>query len=85
MNVEVRLYGRFRELATRQRVVTLTEGARLADLIEWLAKEYGDDFREEVNHLKRLNILISGQYCHNTETLLKEGDVIVILPLLAGG
>lgn len=88
MNVEVLLFGKLRELATRQRVVSVTDGARLIDLIEWLVKEYGVEFREEVNHIERLHILINGQYydfLDNAETLLKEGDVVAILPLLAGG
>lgn len=64
------------------------DGARLIDLIKWLGKEYGDDFREEVNHVERLHIMINGRYydlLDNMETPLKEGDVVAMLPLLAGG
>ena len=88
MNVEVLLFGRLRELATRQLVVPLTEGARLVDLINWLSKEYGADFRQEINRTKRYNILINGRYYHlldDMETPLKEGDVVAMLPPWAGG
>ena len=38
MNIEVLFFGKLRELATRQRVISMMDGARLADLIEYLAK-----------------------------------------------
>jgi len=41
MNIEVWFFGRFRELAVRQRVAPLEHGAQLADLIHWLIEEYG--------------------------------------------
>ena len=88
MNIEVLLFGNRRELATRQQVVSLVAGARLIDLIEWLVKENGVDFGKEVNHIEGLHILINGQYYDllgGMETPLEEGDVVAMLPLLAGG
>ena len=85
MNIEVIFFGRIRDLATRQRVVSLAEGSRLIDLIELLNKEYGEDFRSENNSIQ---IMINGNY-HNLLTEddipLKGGDVVSILPILVGG
>ena len=88
MNVEVLFFGQFRELATRRQVLPLKDDARLVDLIKWLVKEYGDDFRKEISDAGRLHILINGQHCDlldNTETVLKDSDVVAILPPATGG
>lgn len=88
MNIEVLFFGKLRELATRQRVIPMMDGARLADLIEYLAKEYGVDFHQEVDHLERLRILINGReydLLGSMEAQLKDGDTVVFLPLIAGG
>jgi len=88
MNVEVLFFGRFRKLATRQQVLSLKDDARLVDLIERLVKEHGGDFHREISDAGRLQILINGQHrdlLENKETVLKDGDVIAILPLVSGG
>jgi MoaD family protein len=88
MNVNVLFFGRFRELATRDQIVPLKEGAQLAGLIEQLIKEYGADFRNALSEMEKLHILVNGQYhtiLDNMETKLKDGDVVAILPLVTGG
>jgi MoaD family protein len=88
MNIEVLFFGKLRELAVRQRVVSITDGARFIDLVDWLVKEYGVGFHEEINHKERWHFLINGRYYNpldDMEVPLKEGDVVAILPLLAGG
>ena len=88
MNVEVLFFGRLRELATRQRVVSMIGGARLSDLIDRLSEEYGDEFRREVNQLEGLRILINGNeydLLDGMATSLKDGDVVVFLTITAGG
>ena len=88
MNVEVLFFGRLRELATRQRIISIINGAQLTDLIELLAKEYGDEFRQVVTHLEGLRILINGgehDLLDGMETPLQDGDVVVFLPITAGG
>lgn len=88
MNVNVLFFGRFRELAVRDRLVPLKEGARLADLLEQLNQEYGDEFRNEVNNKEQVHILVNGQF-HNIlediNTQLQDGDVVVLMPLATGG
>lgn len=88
MNVNVLFFGRFRELAVRDQVVSLKEGGRLADLLEHLSQEYGADFRNEVNNKEQVHILVNGQF-HNIledmKTQLKDGDVVALMPLATGG
>ena len=88
MNIEVLFFGKLRELAVRQREVSITDGTRFIDLVDWLIKEYGVGFREEINHKERWHFLINGRYYNpldGMEMPLKDGDVVAILPLLAGG
>jgi molybdopterin converting factor small subunit len=88
MNIEVWFFGRFRELAVRQRVAPLKNGVQLADLIHWLIEEYGVDFGEELKHTKKYYIMINGRYCDlfaNKKKPLQDGDVVALLPILVGG
>ncbi len=88
MNIEVLFFGRLRELATRQRVIPMTDSAQLTDLIERLAKEYGIKFHQEVSQMEGLRILINGSeydLLSGMATPLKDGDVVVFLPITAGG
>ncbi len=88
MNVEVLFFGKLRELAVRQQAMSMTEGARLTDLTERLSEEYGVDFRQEVNHIEGLRILINGQeydLLDGMNTQLKDGDMVVFLSLIVGG
>lgn len=88
MKVKVLFFGRFRELAVREQIVSLQEVARLADLIEHLSQEYGADFRNEVGNREQMHILVNGQF-HNIlddmKTHLKDGDMVVLMPLATGG
>ncbi len=88
MKIELLLFGKLRELAVRQREVSIADGARFTDLLDWLVKEYGAGFGEEISHKERWHFLINGRYHNPLDSLdlpLKDGDVVAILPLLAGG
>jgi MoaD family protein len=88
MNIELLLFGKLRELAVRQREVLIADSARFSDLVDWLIKEYGAGFGEEIGHKERWHFLINGRYYNPLDSLeipLKDGDVVAILPLLAGG
>jgi molybdopterin converting factor small subunit len=88
MNIEVLLFGKLRELAVRQQVISINGGARLRDLVDWLVREYGPDFGQEVDHQERWHFLLNGRFYNPSdgmEMLLKDGDVVAILPLLVGG
>jgi MoaD family protein len=88
MDIDVSFFGRFRELATRQQIVTLDSGARLGDLIEWLIKEFGIEFKEETKKTKSYAIMANKRYCDlstHRNTPLKDGDVVAFMPIVAGG
>ena len=89
MNIEVLFFGQLRELtAVRQANVAMNDGIRLVDLIEHLGEEYGDNFRNEINTIRRLQILINGQqhtFLGGIEASLKDGDTVVFLPPIFGG
>jgi len=89
VEIELFLFGRFREIAgTRQQVLSVREGARLSDLLQQLAERYGSDFGAELKHSGWLRILINGReygLLDGMKTLLKENDKLVLLPPIAGG
>lgn len=88
MNVDVWFYGRFRELATRQRTVQLSDNASLGDLIERLVCEYGMEFGHEIRRVKEYFIMLNGNYCTlsaNRERVLEDGDVVAFIPIIVGG
>jgi len=89
MEIEVLLFGRFREIAgTRQQVLTVQEEARLSDVLEQLDEIYGSGFGAEVKRRGWVRILINGReygLLDGMETLLKHNDQIVILPTIGGG
>jgi molybdopterin converting factor small subunit len=88
MNIEVWFYGRFRELATRRQIVTLEKGARLGDLAEWLIQAVGREFGEELEKTKGYTIMMNQRYCSlsaDRDNMLRDGDIVAFLPLVAGG
>ena len=88
MNIEVWFYGKFRELATRRQIVTLEKGARLDDLAEWLIQAVGREFGEELEKTKNYTIMMNQRYCSlsaDRDKLLRDGDIVAFLPLVAGG
>lgn len=88
MKVRVRLYGRIKsKIGLRELTVDLGDGGNLENLLRKLEAEYasmgirGEDFED-------MAILING--CHVSDSggcppLLSDGDVVSILPHLAGG
>jgi|WetSurSiteA1Bulk_404760.scaffolds.fasta_scaffold138917_2 molybdopterin converting factor small subunit len=89
MEIEVLLFGKFREIAgTKQQVLTVQEGARLSDVLGQLGEIYGSGFGAEVKRRGWVRILINGReygLLDGMETLLKHNDQIVILPTIGGG
>jgi molybdopterin converting factor small subunit len=88
VKIKVLFFGKLRELAVQQREVSLTDHARFIDLVDWLGREYGADFREEIGHKERWHFLINGRNYNpsdNMEVPLKDGDFVVFLPFLTAG
>ena len=88
MDIEVWFYGRFRELATRRQIVTLDKGARLEDLAEWLIQSIGPEFGEELKKTKDYTLMRNQRYCNlstDKDDLLRDGDIVAFLPIVAGG
>ena len=88
MKVNVWFYGKFRELATRQRAVQLADDASLGDLMERLAQEYGMEFNHEMRRFEVYFIMVNGNYCNlsvNKERPLEDGDVVAFVPIVEGG
>ena len=89
MKIEVLFFGQFRELtAVHDSIFVIKDAARLVDLIEHLGEEYGVAFRQQVDSINGLRILINGQeytLLGGMETPLKDGDTVVLLPPIFGG
>jgi molybdopterin converting factor small subunit len=89
VNIEVLFFGELRELAgTRKSLIFIKENASLASLIKYLAEEHGIAFRQRLNYIQGLRILINGQeyvLLGGWGTPLRDGDTVVFLPPIAGG
>ena len=89
MNIDVLFFGKLREITGVSRTgVVIDDNSRLASLIENLAGQYGDVFREKVEEIEGLRILINGREYYllgRMEAPLAEGDTVVFLPPIAGG
>jgi molybdopterin synthase sulfur carrier subunit len=89
VKVECVFFAQLREIVgVRQKHVELPAGARVKDLVDLLAREHGDNFRDEINNLEGTRILVGDrEYFPDEvmETRLKDGDQIVFLPPIFGG
>lgn len=74
--------------------VTLAENAKLSDLLNKMATEFGKQFKTDIyepgdKDLKTMftvmvNGVVSGQL-GGLDTMLKEGDNVILMPLMTGG
>ena len=89
MNIEVLFFGQLRELTEVPRTtVEVEDDNSLLEPIEYLMGVYGDAFRSKVDSIQGLRILINGReytLLSGMETILEEGDTVVLLPPIAGG
>ena len=89
MNIEVLFFGQLREITGVSRTnVAVNENSRLADLVVYLSGQYGDAFREKVESIEGLRILINGREFYllgRMEAPLSDGNTVVFLPPIAGG
>ena len=89
MNIDVLFFGQLREITGVSRTdVVIEDNSRLADLVVYLSGQYGDAFREKVESIEGLRILINGREYYllgRMEAPLTDGNTIVFLPPIAGG
>lgn len=94
MEVWVRLLGTFREFSGGALPLRFDEEPRVGGVVQRLVSELGQDFRESFldpvlnSPLPRALILINGLevgVLQGMETLLRDGDEVVILPISHGG
>ncbi len=89
MDIKVLFFGQLREtVGTREEVISIREGSRLAELIERLHQEYGPVCAEDKLRTDRMRILINGReysLLGGTATRLSHKDTVVFLPVIAGG
>jgi molybdopterin synthase sulfur carrier subunit len=74
--------------------VELEENASVSDLLSLLAQKYGDPFKKAVyepkgldlkpHHILSINGLLLNQL-NGIETKLKDGDHIILMPVVTGG
>jgi molybdopterin synthase sulfur carrier subunit len=81
-------------LGQRQTEVDLPEGSTIGDLLAYMKTTWGDKLSphlfepESGRLLPQIRVMVNGQtiqFLQGLETLLKEADEVLILPLVAGG
>ncbi|RJS90303.1 MoaD/ThiS family protein [Candidatus Bathyarchaeota archaeon] len=94
IHVTVKFFALLREIVGAWRVkLPLPEGATVGEALKALAQQYGQRFRdyvydEEGRVRGHLIFLINGESIkalRGFETVLREGDTLVILPPVGGG
>ncbi|MFB0543721.1 MAG: ubiquitin-like small modifier protein 1 [Candidatus Bathyarchaeia archaeon] len=94
MRINVKFFALLRDIVGSWNVeLSIPEGTTVGEILEGLAKRYGGRFREYVYDEKggirgHLIFLINGESINalkRFETVLREGDSLVILPPVGGG
>jgi len=94
MEVEVKFYAMLREIAGKkaERVV-LPPKSSVGDLIDLLVERYGDEFARYIYDSEKqvrnfLSYMLNGVNINSLDrfdTMLKDGDVLALLPPVGGG
>ncbi len=93
MRVKALYYATFRQITGRkEEEVELKNNARVSDLLSFLFKKYGREFRESIMDDGGLRmgvkILLNGRdvdFIDGFDTELRDGDVVHFFPAIAGG
>jgi molybdopterin converting factor small subunit len=81
MNVTVKYFSFLQHITGRfQQSVALPDGARLADLLSSLDGQY-----DQLASVKHQMVMLVNQQSAIPETVLRDGDDILLLPFLGGG
>jgi sulfur-carrier protein len=95
MNVKVHYLGLVKTYTNQsQDEIELAEGATLSELLNKLAADFGKQFRQDIYELGMkdvkpmftvmVNGIVIGQL-NGTDTKLKDGDSVILMPLMTGG
>ncbi len=92
MNITVKTFADFREVLGKELLLSVAEGTTVRELLNQLGRAnpvFADKiFGGNAQSTPSFIILKNGRNIHSVdgiETLLAEGDVIAIFPLVAGG
>lgn len=94
MKVKARFFTRLREITKkREEEIEVEEKITLSEFLEILEKKHGEEFRKYLRNRMgaprgTLQFLINGKNVRTLkgfETILKEGDVVAIIPPVGGG
>ncbi len=96
MKIKVEFLGHVRNVigSVREEYVEISEGASIADLLVMLSEKFGEPFQKAIyeksgadvksNYIITVNGYLLNQL-DGVETKLKNGDNVVILPIVSGG
>ena len=96
MKISVEYLGHIKNLTgnKRQEELTIKENATVSDLLTELAEKCGDAFKKAVyepsatdvkaNFIVTVNGYLLNQL-NGVDTILKEGDHVILLPVVSGG
>ncbi len=94
MRVKVKVFAKLRELVKNREIdVELKNGSTIIDLLTTLTETYGDElkshlFSENGALKKHFTIYVNGvgvDELGGVKVVLKDGDVVAILPPISGG
>ncbi len=94
MNIEIKFFTSLREITGKKKIsLKLKNMISIEELLSLLQRKYGKEFKEYVFDDQGkvqdfLSILINGRNVNNLQgfkTLIKDGDIIAILPPVGGG
>jgi molybdopterin synthase sulfur carrier subunit len=81
-------------LGKREFEVSLPEGSTVKDLLSWMIKQWGESLASHLfqpgtyQPLPYIRFMVNGrliEFLNGLETILKDGDEFLILPVVAGG
>jgi MoaD family protein len=95
MNIEIQYLGLVKTYTKKsQEEINLPKGATLKEVLNKMAENYGKEFTKDIYEVDQrdvktmftvmVNGVVMGQL-NGVDTVLKEGDKIILMPLMTGG
>ncbi len=81
-------------IGQRQTEIEILDGSTVEDLLSYMKATWGEKlspqlFEPDTGHLRpQVRVMVNGQtiqFLNGTETVLKDGDEVLFLPLVSGG